>query len=254
MTPQQQPMASPMGMAPPPIPVEKSEISRLAGVFFSPKSTFPDIVRRPRWWVPMILIAIVSTTFIAMFTQRVGWERTVRTGIERSSRAEQMSREQREQMIALTTKVTGYVAYVSPVIAGVSIVVIAAILMFIFNTLLGGDLKFGSMMGIVSYSFLPNLLSGLLAIMVMYLKEPEDFDIQHPLMFNVGSFLPDGTSKGLVALGTSFDLFSFWVIALMAIGIHAAARKIGTVKAFIAILFPWGVIVLLRVVQAVFQG
>ena len=46
-----------------------SEGARLIGVFFSPGKAFADIARRPRWWIPVILIAILSTIYLTAFTR-----------------------------------------------------------------------------------------------------------------------------------------------------------------------------------------
>jgi hypothetical protein len=240
--------------APPPVPQPKSEVARLAGVFFSPKDTFPDIVARPRWWIPVILFSLVSLVFVNLFSQRVGWEKTIRAQMERSPQMEQATPEQRERSIQIGTKVAGYIGYAAPFGSVVTVLLVAAVFMFLFNNMLGANFRFSSMMGIVAYSFLPTIISGALSILVMYMKDPDDFDIQRPLMFNLGAFMPDGTPKWIVAAGYSFDLFSFWMILLMAIGIHAGARKIATSKAFITILIPWFVIVLLRVMQSVISG
>src|SRR3984893_14318069 len=93
--------------APPPLatPPEQpptnqmSEAARLAGVFFSPGKTFADIARRPRWWIPVILSAILGTLFLNAFTQRVGWESVIRPAMEKSAQVQAMPREQREQLI-----------------------------------------------------------------------------------------------------------------------------------------------------------
>jgi hypothetical protein len=134
------------------------------------------------------------------------------------------------------------------------ILVISACLIFVFNTLMGAELQFPSMMGIVSYSFLPSILSGLLTLLVMNLKDPDDFDLQRPLAFNVGAFLPDGVPRWAVTLGTSIDLFSFWIMALIAIGVSSTVRKIGFGKALMGVMFPWAVIVLLRTFALVAFG
>src|SRR5215472_9798823 len=225
--------------APPPIPHPKSEIVRLVGIFFSPKDVFPDIILRPRWWIPMILLAIVGVISINLFARHVGWEKTVRTAIERNPQMEQLPPERREATIQTALKVTSFIGYAAPLITGVVIVVIAAVFMFLFNNMLGASFRFASMMGIVAYSFLPNLIAAVLTIIVMFIKDPDDFDIQRPLAFNLGAFMPDGTPRWIVAAGTTLDLFSFWIMILMAIGIHAGARKIATSKAFTTILIPW---------------
>ena len=231
-----------------------SEASRLVGVFISPKSTFPDIVRNPRWWVPVILLAIMATAVAAAYGRHVGWERAIRQQIERNPRMEQVSAAQREQTIALVTRVTSYAAYAAGLGVLLSVVVVSAVLIFLFNILMSADLKFPSMLGIVAYSYLPSLISSALTLLVMFMKDPEDFDIQRPLAFNLGAFLPDGTPKWAVTMGGSFDLFSFWIIALLATGISSSVRRISFTKAFITILFPWSLLVVLRVAQAVFQG
>ena len=89
-----------------------SEAARLAGVFFSPGKAFADIARRPRWWIPVILIAILSTIYLNAFTQRVGWESVIRPAIERTPNGQNMTAQQREQAIrtaagSISTSATG---------------------------------------------------------------------------------------------------------------------------------------------------
>jgi hypothetical protein len=37
-----------------------SPLARVAGVFASPGPTFAAIARRPSWWLPLIICAVVS--------------------------------------------------------------------------------------------------------------------------------------------------------------------------------------------------
>src|SRR4051812_12912919 len=74
-----------------------SERARLIGVLFSPGKAFADIARRPRWWIPVILIAIISTIYLTAFTQLVGWESVIRPSIEQLPNAQTMTVQQREQ-------------------------------------------------------------------------------------------------------------------------------------------------------------
>jgi hypothetical protein len=232
--------------APPPLPKTLSEPARLAGVFFSPKETFPDIARRPRWWIPLILMAIMSSLVATSYGRRVGWEKVVRAQVENNPRLEQVSPEQREQSIRVATRIAGIIGYVAPLLVALMVLIVSAGLIFVFNTLMGAELEFPSMMGIVSYSYLPGVLASILTLFVMYMKDPEDFDLQRPLAFNVGAFLPDGTARWAIQLGASIDLFSFWTMALIAIGVSSSVRKIGFGKAFMAVLVPWAVIIMLR--------
>ena len=243
MTPQMIPENAP---TPPVLPAILSEPARLVGVFFSPSDTFPDIVRRPRWWIPIILLAIVSSVVATTYGRKIGWDKLVRTQILQSPQMEQATPEARENAVRVGTTVAGFIGYVTPVTVAFLILLVSAGLIFIFNTLMGAELQFPSMMGIVSYSYLPSVLSGLLTLLVMNLKDPEDFDLQRPLAFNVGAFLPDGLPRWAVQLGTSLDMFSFWTMALIAIGVSSSVRKIGFGKALMAVVVPWAVIILLR--------
>jgi hypothetical protein len=247
MTPQMTP-------APPPIPEPMSEASRLVGVFVSPKTTFPDIVRRPRWWIPMILLGIMATVVAVAYGRHNGWERMIRQTIERNPRMDQLSAQQREQAIAAATRVTSVIAYAAGLNGAIAVVIVSAVLIFLFNVLMSADLKFPSMMGIVGYAFLPTLVSAALTLLVMFMKDPEDFDIQRPLAFNLGAFLPDATPRWALIGASSIDLFSFWIIALLAMGISSSVRKISFTKAFVTILFPWALVVVLRVAQTIAFG
>ena len=250
MTPQPQipdPVPPPLPPSLPPQPEKLSEFERLVGVFFSPAKAFADIARRPRWWIPVILLGIASTIFLNAYSQRVGWERIVRQSIEQSSRADTMSAQQREQAIAVGANIARFIGYGGGIVGNlVTVFIVAVVLLFMANNLMGADIRLSGMMGIVSYAFLPQLLVAALSMLVMYLKPPDDFDLRNPLLFNVGALLPADTPQWEKALGSSFDLFSFWIIGLIAAGICAAAPKIKFGKALMGVLFPWMLFVALR--------
>ena len=224
-----------------------SEVERLTGVFFAPAKAFADIARRPRWWIPVIILGIVSTIFLNAYSQRVGWERVVRQAIEQSSRADSMSAQQREQAIAVGANVARFVGYGGAVVNSViAIFIVAVVMLFMANNLMGAEIRLGSMMGIVSYAFLPQVLVVALSMLVMYLKPPDDFDLRNPLLFNAGALMPSDSPQWEKGLGSSFDLFSFWIIGLIAAGISAAAPKIKFGKALMGVLFPWALYVALK--------
>jgi hypothetical protein len=85
---------------------------------------------------------------------------------------------------------------------------------------------------------------------VLFLKDPDEFNLQNPLMFNVGAYLSPDSPAALRALGSSIDLFSLWIIVLLAIGVHAAGRKISFGKALAGIGLPWALFVCLKTAAA----
>jgi len=217
-----------------------SELSRLVNVFVSPSAAFSDIARRPSWWTPIILIAIASIVYIAAFSSRVGWDNLIRQQLDQNSRMQNISGAQREQAIQLAERIAPITAYVGAAIGPLfAAFVIAVVLMFLFDNIMGSSIGLNRMLAIISYAQLPRLLVTALSILVMYLKPPDDFDLRNPLAFNLGALVPRDAPLWQRTLGASFDLFTFWMIALAAIGICAAAPRIKFGKALGGILFPW---------------
>ena len=243
---------------PPPIPAPEqnlNELQRILGVFFSPGKAFADIARRPRWWIPILLIGIASSIYLNAYSQRVGFERLIRQTLDQSSRADNMTAQQRQQAITMGASVARIIAYGGAIVTGViGVVLTAAVMVFMANNLMGGKINFNSMMGIVSYAFLPQLLVVALSMLVLYLKAPDDFDLRNPLLFNAGAFLPSGSATWIKSLASSFDLFSFWIMGLIACGISAASPKIRAVKAFGGVLFAWALFVALRTAYVAASG
>jgi len=229
-----------------------SEAGRLAGIFFSPGKAFADIARRPRWWIPIVLSAILSTIYLNAFTQRVGWESVIRPAIEQSTspNVQAMTAQQREQTIRAAAGLYKYLGYGSILIALFFVFIVAVILMFLFDTIMSAGVGLKRMMAIVAYGFLPQVVQTVLSFVVLYLKDPEEFNLRNPLMFNVGAYLSPDSPAVLRALGSSLDLFSIWIMVLLAIGVSSAARKISFGKALTAIVCSWAIFVGLKAAAA----
>lgn len=223
------------------VPREMSEFDRLIGVLFDPKPAFADVVARPRWWVPLVLLIVLSVGYIFAFTQHVGWEGFMREKIETSPRTQQMSAEQREQIIQQQLRWAPTIGYVFGGLSWVVItLVVAGAFLFVFNLLLGAQLSFRPVFGVTCYSMLPFALATLLAGAVMFLKEPAQFDLENPLASNLGAFLDPTTAPAwLLSLGRSIDLFNIWVLLLLASGLSAAARKVSWSKALTWVVATW---------------
>jgi hypothetical protein len=229
-----------------PQPPGMGEISRIAAVFFEPKKAFADIAARPRWIVPVVLILLVSMTLTILYTQRGGWRVMMQQRMDDSSRAAQMTPEQREQAIEMGAKYAAMSVYFTPVIIAVMFLIVAGVLTGITAGILSAPVRFKQVFAIVCYANLPGIISGLMTIVVLQLKNLADFNLSNPLMFNPGAFMdPKTSSKFLYSLATSLDLFSFWIMLLIATGLKAAAgKKLSFGGAFFAVALPWAVYVL----------
>jgi len=120
------------------------------------------------------------------------------------------------------------------------------VLLGVASGIFSAGVRFKQVFAVVCYSSLTGMISAILTIVVLYLKNPDEVNVQNALAFNPAAFMDQATaSKFLYSLATSLDLFSFWTILLMAIGIKAASgKKLTFASAVFAVVLPWAVYVL----------
>ena len=217
-------------------------LSRLAGVFFEPGKVFADIAERPSfaWVAPMVVATLLGLSFSYAVSTHVGWEQIVRKTIANNPRTADLTAEQREQAVERGAKIGGMIAWVGAVVGPAFFtMIIAGILTGLFNAMLGTELKFSTMFSITAYAFLIRAIYTILLILIMYLKPPEEFDIQLSPFSIAGYLNRQETPKWLFSLAGSLDLFTLWTIVVLAIGFSVASKKLSFTKSLTAIGIPW---------------
>jgi hypothetical protein len=245
-----------------PQPAERApmgEFGRLTNVFLEPKAAFADIAERPRPWVPIVLLVVLSVAFTASFAQRVGWGRFMEQQAERTPQVQNMTAEQRARATETYAKMGGVMDKVMPALPVVMVpammLIVAGIFTLVFRTMMASDITFKQLFGITAYASLPDLLMSAAAIAVLFLKNPNEFNMENPVAFNLGAFLdPLTTGKAVMSLATSIDLFTFWKLALLAVGISVAARKMTFGKALAGVTIPWVIWVVCKTGLAALRG
>ena len=233
-----EPASAPMG-----------EFSRLIGVFFEPKKTFSDVVARPRWLVPVLITIISSVLLVYLFNSHVGWESYLHRLMDNNPRVQQLAPEQRQAQFNLQLRIVPVFSYVGAILGVPLILLIGGGIIFgIVKGLLGVPMRFVQVFAIMAYAWLPRVIFSGLSIAVMFLKNPEDFDIQNSFASNPGAFMdPESSSKFLYTLASAADVFTIWVILLIATGLKVAGgKRISFGGALFAVLLPWVVYVLCR--------
>ncbi len=245
-------MASPTIPAPArqaPAPV--GTFGRLFGVFFEPKSTFQSIVRRPTFVVPIIVLWVIGGVVIGLFGQRVGWrtymERQDTMNSRTQAQMQKLTPAQREHMLEQQTKYAPIGGYGFVTVGSVIVwLIVAALFMGVFNLLLGADIKFSASFAIVVFAWLPWVIHGLLGILILFLKDPSTVDLQNLVASNPGTLLSNGAPLWLASGLGAIDIFSFWTMALLAVGYTAASpKKLSFWKAFGCVFAVWIVYVLI---------
>lgn len=236
-----------------------SEAGRLSNVFLDPKPAFADIAERPKAWVPLLLLIAFSCAFMFAYTQRIGFERMFQQQMERNPQMQNLSAEQRARTAEMYAKIAAVMDKAGVIIPVITmplyVLLVAGVMALIFNVFMGAQLAFKQLFAITAYGFLPGLLSSVAAIAVMLLKNPDDFSLENPVGFNIGAYLdPQTTSKAVMSIASSIDLFTFWTLVLLAIGVSVAARRISFGKALTGIGAPWVLWVLVKTGLAALRG
>jgi hypothetical protein len=226
-----------------------SPIGRVFGVFFSPKPTFEDIVRKSSWVLPFVLLTLFSIGVTFAINQRINWREFMTQQIEKSPRSANMSAEQKQQQIDGGAKFTPIFTWAIGVCGPILFILVVALAMWgAYNLLGGANTDFSTSFAITSRAALTGLVSSLLFILILYLKPYGTVDLENPVATNLAAFLPDDSAKWLVALLKSIDIFTFWTLILLAIGFAATnPKKLRGSKAFTIAFSVWAVYVICRV-------
>jgi hypothetical protein len=218
-----------------------NEPARILGVFYEPGIVFADVAEKPRWGIFPILVSIlVALALVYAISTHIGWEPTIRQTIANNPRTAELPADQREKAIATGTKIASIGGWIGAILgAPFSVLIIAGVLTGLFNGLLGTELKFAQTFAITAYALVVRALLAVLMILILYLKPPEEFNIQ------VSPFSPAAymnrleNPKWLMSLAGSLDLFTIWALVLLAIGFSVAAKKLSFTKSLTTIAIPW---------------
>jgi hypothetical protein len=233
-----------------------SEVSRLTGVFFEPSKAFADIVARPRWFAPLLLIILFAFGVSIAYSQKGVWAAFSQQQAAQAPDFQKAPPEQQQARLEMSAKIGTVIGYVFPIFIPVGLLIVALVEWGIVSGILSVKIRFGQMWAIVCYAGLPGLIRSILAVVVAQIKNAADINVQNPLMFNPAAYMdPQTSSKFLYTLLSFIDLFNIWVALLIAVGIKAAAgKKFSFGSAFFAVFGPWSLWILVSSALAGLRG
>ena len=244
-------------MATTPVPAAEpraaiSPLGRVVGVLFSPKATFEDIVRKPSWLLPVVIATILGIASTVVLNQRINWRDYILQQIDKSPRAAQLSTEQKQQQAEVSAKVTVYVVYIAGVVgSALFAVIVGAVMMLAYNLLAGAGATFSQSLAIAAHALLVEIVSTPIFLLVLLLRPAGTIDPDNPVATNLAAFLPEESAKWLVALCKSIDIFTIWMLVLVAIGFAAVnPRKLKGSKPYVIAFSVWGALVVCKVLWA----
>ena len=196
--------------------------ARLVGVLFSPQATFAGIVARPRWFGALAVVTLVTCGLMfALISTESGQTAMLDQQVRQS---EAFGRTINEQQYAQMEQMLPMMRYFVPVSQLVMIplvtMVVAGILLAVFNALLGGAASFKQVAAVVAHSGAVTVLQQIFVAPLNYARESMSSAT------NLGVFVPFLDEGNILArfLGT-IDLFIVWWLLVLAIGLAVLYRR-----------------------------
>ena len=231
-----------------PLVPERGLFQNLIGVLLSPRETFTALVARPGFWLPLLLQVALAIGFTAVWVHYVDPGEFLKNQLVESGRWDKIPAEQRSGIVETQSKIIPIFAWVGALVGGpIAVLVIAAVLMFVFRFFYAGEVTFKQSMTLVTYSLLVyGLVTAPLNLLVLSLKGDWNLNPQEVLQANATFFLDrDTAAKPLWALAGSLDLFVFWAIWLLATGFGVAVKR-DTRSALWGVVVPWALFVAIK--------
>jgi len=219
-----------------------SQGQRLMNIFTAPSKTFEDIkLGHKSWWLPFIIYVVLGFAFYAVVNAKVGMRQVSENQVKLSPKAEeqmaQLTPEQRDQRMKISTAITQGIFLASPVFILAMGAVISLVLLGTINFVFGGKAKFASILAVWMYAMMPSCIKTILGIGVLFAgTAPDSFNIKNFAPTNLAAFMnPMDTNPGLYSLLTSIDFVTIWTLALVGIGVAIVAgtkRSSGYIASF----------------------
>lgn len=221
----------------------------LIDVYFSPREAFARIARAPGFVLPLACHMLLALGFSGIWMNKVDAREFVKTQIEESGRWEQIPADRRDAILEGATGRMSVFGWVGPLVfTPLMVLVVAAVLLGAFRFFYASEVGFKQAMALVAWPFFAvALVTTPLMLLVYRLKDDWNINPQELLQANLGLLLDKSTAaKPLWALLTSIDLFSLWLVFLLAAGFGVASRK-STGSALWGVAIPWLAIVAVKV-------
>jgi hypothetical protein len=219
-----------------------SEVERVVDVFVAPSKTFTDILRSATWWLPFVIMVIVTMGVTVVVDKQVGFARVAENQIHQSPKQEEalsnLTPEQRAQRLQSMSVGYRYTSYASFVFILIFVAIAALLYWASFNFGLGAHTTYGQMFAVWMYASMPRLVAGLLTIVtLMFGGNADAYDMKNPVGTNLAYYMPDA-APWLKAFLSFFDVIGLWVLVLLIIG-TAIVAKVPRGKAAMVVVGWW---------------
>jgi hypothetical protein len=186
--------------------------ARIAQVFFSPGALFTSLRENPVWLGALITLAVISLAANILIPEE----------LIRQLVMEQLGEDPEQTQIEAAMRMAGIFRYIGPVVfTPVLAVVLAALVLLIWNLILGGEASFKQAMSLTTHVLFIPTLGGILTIPLMMAADDATVSLSLHLL------LPGLDDESyLYRLLKGVNLFSLWASVVLGIGVSRLYPKI----------------------------
>lgn len=231
-------------------PEKPNTFERVTGVLFNPGPTFESIAKRPNILGPLLIFIIVSVASSIAVAMKVDFNALAREAIEANPN---IPPDKAEGAVNMTKGIMKITMYTSPLLITLMLVIAAGVLLLAFK-MFGGEGDFNGALSITTYAWFPRLIRGILGAIVMLSKSSLSiFELQNPVMSNLGFLFDPKTQPVQYAIGSSLDVFNIWSLVLLIIG-FSALSKLPKVRSAVIVIALWLVVNLVSLIGPALQA
>ena len=231
-------------------PEQPNTLQRIIGVLFNPGATFESIVRRPNILGPFLIFVVISIVSAIGVAMKADFNALAREAVESNP---SITPDKVDGAVNMTKGIMKVSMYASPILIVLVLVIAAGICLLAFKVL-GGEGDFNQALSVTTYAWFPRLIRGVLGAIVMLSKGSFTmYELQNPLMSNLGFLFDPKTQPVQYAIGSSLDIFNIWSLVLLIIGL-AAMSKFSKAKSAVIVISLWLVVNLLSLIGPAIQA
>ncbi len=219
----------------------ESALRRLIGVFVSPVRTFASIAARPTWILPVAIGAGLGLPLSELILSRMDW----RAVAARQMANRHLTDAQMESALETIRRIGWVFGDIAAVLAPLVVALVTAAVLWGACQAFGWEVRYKQSLGVTAHAFFPATVASVALLGLFWNRDTIDPEtIGDTLHTNLGFLVDPRADKVLHSLAASVDLFAFWAMALLVLGLSAAAgaprRRVAILVGSLWLLFVLG--------------
>jgi hypothetical protein len=200
-------------------------MSHLINIFVEPGKTFAELKEKPTFWLPLILLTVLSVVMTLSYFNTVDSDWLTEHQLAASGKEMSASEIAQAKSVMPSASVMGIFGAVATPIVIAFFTLLIALYYMLAGKITGSAISFRHGLSLTAWAGVPAQLGILVAIVGVFMMEPQT-GLESLMLTNFDPLivqLPfDHTWSGLAK---GFNLLTFWTIALTALGWRVWSRS-----------------------------